>query len=308
MSPLNINQRDFLKGAASVVASAGILNSPVLAEEGQMKTKLRKAITLEMLPTSETSAEPHSLLDVDKLKLARACGFEGVEIRPIADMADAVKFGKIAKEIGVPVHSVNAGGWNFPLSDPNPDVVKKGLVITENALQCAKATGADSVLLVPAVIKKEVNYADAYKRSQDNIRKLIPTAKETGVIIAVEYVWNKFLLSPLEFARYIDEFESKWVRAYLDVANVAHNGYPQHWIEILNKRIIKIQFKEYKSLKEKGYEWPNLREGDIDWPKVRQAIEKVGYSGFVTAEMPATRDKAYLQDLSHRMDLIIEGK
>ena len=83
-----------------------------------------------------------------------------------------------------------------------------------------KAYGGTTVLVVPAVVNRKVGYRDAYKRSQENIRKLIPDADQHGVKIAIEEVWNKFLLSPLEFARYIDEFESPWVGAYFDVGNV----------------------------------------------------------------------------------------
>ena len=45
-------------------------------------------------------------------------------------------------------------------------------------------------------------------RSQEEIRKAIPVAEESGVKIAMENVWNHFLLSPLEAARYMDEFQS----------------------------------------------------------------------------------------------------
>jgi hexulose-6-phosphate isomerase len=122
------------------------------------------------------------------------------------------------------------------------------------------------------------------------------------VTIAVEDVWNKFLLSPLEFARYIDEFDSPWVRAYFDVGNIILYGYAQDWIHTLGHRIIKVHVKDFKR---DGYKWVNLFDGDVNWPLVRRALDEVGYEGPLTAELPAG-DEAYLADVANRIDKIIK--
>src|SRR5581483_2653615 len=146
------------------------------------------------------------------------------------------------------------------------------------SLRNAKLWGADTVLLVPAVVNPQTSYRDAYERSQKQIRTLIPLAGELGVIIGIEEVWNKFLLSPLEFARYIDEFESPWIRAYFDVGNVAINSYPQDWIRILGKRIVKLHFKDF-AFKKRVAEFTNLGEGEIDFKAVHDALADIGYTG-----------------------------
>ena len=153
-----------------------------------------------------------------------------------------------------------------------------------------KAYGGTTVLVVPAVVNRKVGYRDAYKRSQENIRKLIPDAEKHGVKIAIEEVWNKFLLSPLEFARYIDEFESPWVGAYFDVGNVVEFGYPEEWIRELGKRILKVHIKEYA--KEKRFNY-RLGEGEIDWAAVRTALSDAGYNGWITAEVGLRRSRGH---------------
>ena len=173
--------------------------------------------------------------------------------------------------------------------------------LMKKTLGNANAFGADAVLLVPAIVTEEVSYADAYKRSQENVRKLISTAQDLKVVVAVENVWNKFLLSPLEFARYVDEFESPWVRAYFDVGNVIIFGFAQHWIRILGERIVKIHLKDFER---KGNEWTNLLDGDVNWPEVRKALAEVGYEGYLTPEL-RQGDEEYLTDLSQRVDKII---
>ncbi len=290
-------RRSFLKYSA-VVTAAALTGKAALsvAEESKKGAKLYKALKIDMLPAG--------LPDAEKFKLAKRCGFEGIDGTPMDDFEAAREQARIAREAGVPIHGIVFGGWHAPFSDPDPNVIKKGLEGMENALRCANAMNATTVLLVPAVVAENVSYADAYKRSQENIRKLLPLAEEMKVIIAVENVWNKFLLSPLEFARYIDEFESPWVRAYFDTGNVVIHGYTQDWIRTLGKRIVKIDLKDFKR---EGSQWTNLGDGDVNWPEVRKALDEIGYEGYMTAELEGG-DEPYLKDIAKRIDRILKIK
>jgi L-ribulose-5-phosphate 3-epimerase len=136
------------------------------------------------------------------------------------------------------------------------------------------------------------------------IRKLLPLAEKLKVVIGIENVWNKFLLSPIEFARYVDEFKSPFLRAYFDVGNVVLFGYPQDWIRTLGSRIIKLHVKGFDA---KRIKFVNLRDGTIDWPEVRRALKEINYSGFMSAEL-AGGDREYLKGVSERMDKIIAGE
>ena len=160
------------------------------------------------------------------------------------------------------------------------------------------------VLLVPAVVDPHTSYQDAWTRSQRVIKeRLLPLAAELQVMIAVEEVWNRFLLRPLEMARYVDELNSPWVKAYFDVGNVVLYGYPQDWIRTLGPRIVRVHLKDFSMDRGKGtFAWKNLGEGDIDWPAVRQAFADIGYAGYVTTEL-ASGDAAYLADVSARVPL-----
>ncbi len=290
-----VERRDFLKYAA-VAAGTAVLGSSARGGEQAKGAKLLKALQSNMLPKD--------LLDAQKLALARKCGFEGIELnRPLEDLAAAKELGAQAKQAGVPIHSV-VNGWGGPLSDPKPENVAKGLADMELSLRCAKAAGADAVLLVPAVVNDEVGYGEAWERSQKNVRKLLPLAKELQVTIAVENVWNKFLLSPLEFARYVDEFDDPWLRAYIDVGNMILFGFAQDWIRTVGKRIVRIHLKDFKR---QGFQWTNLLDGDVNWPEVRKALDEIGYYGYLTPELSGG-DEAYLTDLSKRVDKIIAMK
>lgn len=289
-----INRRSFLKYSAAIAVGTGLLSSMHSAVVAQGGKRWLKALKIGMLPKN--------LSDAQKFKLAKKCGFEGIDAIPISNLDAARQQAKIARDMGVPIHGVVFGGWHAPLSDPNPSVVRKGLMGMESAIRCANAMGATTVLLVPAVVKENVRYIDAYKRSQEHIRKLLPLAEQMRVVIAIENVWNKFLLSPIEFARYIDEFESPWVRAYFDVGNVIIHGYSQDWIRTLGKRIIKLDLKDFKR---KGYQWTNLGDGDVNWPQVRRALNEIGFEGYMTAEL-AGGNEAYLTDLAKRIDRLMK--
>jgi len=289
-------RRSFLKYSAAIMGAGLAGRATLSAAEGEKKAKLYKALKIGMLPKE--------LSDAEKFKLAKRCGFEGIDGVPMGDFDAAREQARLAKEAGVPIHGIVFGGWHALFSDPDPKIIKKGLEGMENALRCANAMGATTVLLVPAVVGENVGYGDAYKRSQEHIHKLLPLAEEMKVIIAVENVWNKFLLSPFEFARYIDEFESPWVRAYFDTGNVVIHGYTQDWIRTLGKRIVKIDLKDFKR---EGYQWTNLGDGDVNWPEVRKALDEIGYEGYMTAELEGG-DEAYLKDVASRMDRIIKIK
>jgi len=154
----------------------------------------------------------------EKMKAVKAAGFDGVEMMSHMDQDEVLR---ARDETGLAIPSVcGRDHWKKPLSDPDPKVRAEGLDALKQTLRDAKRYGASSVLLVPGVVSKQVSYADAYTRSQAEIRKAIPLAEELGVKIAIENVWNQFLLSPLEAARYVDEFRSpgrlrqRWQRGH----------------------------------------------------------------------------------------------
>jgi hexulose-6-phosphate isomerase len=284
-----MERREFLAVAAASVAAA---------QTAGTRLPIKKGILYGMLPKN--------LSVYDRFKLAKDVGFEEMEVGAITDEKDAEEIKKASEAAQMPIHSVmNMAHWKNPLSSGDWTVVAESVKGMETSLNNAKLWGANAVLLVPAVVNPQTSYKDAWERSVKEIKKLLPMAAKMKVVIAVEDVWNKFLLSPLEFARYVDEFKSPWLRAYFDVGNIVFYGYPQDWIRTLGKRIFKVHLKDFKF--EKGRtEWTQLREGAIDWQEVYRALKEIGYQGTATVELPGG-DEAYLKDVSRRVDLILTG-
>jgi L-ribulose-5-phosphate 3-epimerase len=303
MNP-SLNRRDFLKTSGSALALAAMMPASVIAEDTGKKRNLKKAIMYG------TVGGNHSVLE--KFKMIKDAGFDGVEPNGSMDRDEVMK---AFEATGLKAASVcDSVHWAKPLSDPNPSVRAVGLEGLKTALQDAKTYGASSVLLVPGTVSNEVSYADAYTRSQAEIRKAIPFAEEMGVKIAIENVWNNFLLSPLEAARYVDEFNSPWVGWHFDIGNVINYGWPEQWIRVLGKRIQKLHIKEFSRKKAdsegrwKGFAVEYL-EGDNNWPAIMKALDGIGYTGWAIAE-PAWWPKdvelpVRLKQVAEKMDKIL---
>jgi len=260
---------------------------------------IRKAVEFSMLPKSMSVA--------DRFKLARDVGFEQVECPTTPDQNEADEIKKASASAGLPIHSVmNMAHWKYPLNSPDPQVVAESRKGMETSLRNAHFWGAQTVLLVPAVVRPDPSYyQEPWTRSVAEIKKMIPLAEELKILIGIEEVWNKFLVSPVEFAQYLDQFQSPWIRAYFDVGNILIWSYPQDWIRILGKRIVKLHFKDFKFEKMQAKMVP-LREGDINWKEVHKALAEIGYNGTATVELPSG-DEAYLKEVSTRFDLILKG-
>jgi L-ribulose-5-phosphate 3-epimerase len=284
-----IQRRRFLQlGGLALAGTAVSAVSPgpqaVAAEPGD---RIKKALGWEMIQ-EKLSAE-------DKFRLVKELGFEGVEVSSRSLQAAGTDFKELARasqKTGVPIHGVmGVGPGGLP-----------------EALDAAALFGATSVLYVVRA-DPEGSFLENYRRSQAVIREAIPYAQKKGIPILIENVWATFLIEPLSMARYIDELDSPFVKAYFDVGNVMRWGLPQHWIEVLGPRIGKIHIKEY-SLKiamnegmAKGFNLP-IGAGDINWKRVREELEKIHFHSWATAEVRGG-DRSRLAEISKEMDKVL---
>lgn len=285
-----------------LAASAALTAASLLPAADAKKPKLKKAVKYDMIGVKGTPT--------DKLAAVKKLGFEGVEI----NSPSGLKLGEVVaatKETGVLVHGViDSVHWQDTLSSPDERVRAKGLKALEVAITDAKSVGADTVLLVPGVVNKDVTYDQCWERSTAEVKKALPAAEKAKIKICIETVWNNFITKPEQLVEYVDQFKSEWVAAYFDISNMIKYGVaPADWIRKLGKRMAKFDFKGYnwdtaKAAKDDGKGWCKIGEGTEDWPEVLKALGEIGYDGWATAEVGGGDEKV-LADIAERMDKVL---
>jgi hexulose-6-phosphate isomerase len=295
--PQPTSRRAFLSAAGSL-AGAAVLADPrrLFAADSPAGPRLKKAVKFDMI-RHDGSIE-------DKFNLIKSLGFQGVEMNSPSGVnrEEAVA---ATKKTGVEVHGVvDSVHWDQRLSDPDPAVREKGLAALKTAIDDCKVYGGSTVLLVPGKVSNNdtENFQQCWERSSAEVRKAIPWAKDAGVKIAIETVWNNFITKPEQMVKYVDQFNTPVVGAYFDISNMIKFGVTSaDWIRALGPRLLKFDFKGYSN--SKG--WCGIGEGDEDWPEVLKALKEVNYQGgWATAEVGGGGADV-LKDISQRMDKIL---
>ena len=245
---------------------------------------------------------------LDKCKAVKEAGFQGIEPNSHMDRQEVIH---AAKATGLTITDVCCSThWGKPLSHPDAAVRQEGIDGVIVALEDAAAYNTDAILLVPGIVNDTVTYDECWNRSVECIKKLLPVAKKLKVQICVENVWNNFLLSPLEACRYVDQFNSPYVKFYFDCGNILVYGWPEQWINILGNRIGRIHIKEFsKQIADRQGRGAGfgaaLTEGDVNWAKVMDALRKNYQNVWLTTEQGNNSTPESLKDLSERFDKIL---
>jgi len=239
---------------------------------------------------------PEGLSVEQRMDMARAAGFDGIELTLEAEgeitmdssAADMARFKDMAADKGLDLKTFATGlAWETPALSHDPAIAEQGIAIVRKCLELAAALGAETILCVPGSVTDEYAYDQAYEDLISTFKMLGTEADDAGVTIGLENVWNKFLLSPLEFAAAVDEIGSKRVGVYFDVGNCIISGFSDQWIRILGERIAAVHFKDFRRVNWAGTidNFCELLAGDVPWDRAMAAFWEIGYDGPVTAEM-----------------------
>ena len=245
----------------------------------------------------------------ETLDLCQEAGYEAVELVFGEDRDLDVNMGtdqlaavaERCEDAGVEIGSIIAHyADRGNLMSRNAAEREKSSRSLERALQIAGGLNVGTVLLHPGQLAAEGTYREAWDDMRDALVALADVAEANRAAIAVENVWNKFLLSPKEAAELVDEVDSPWVGIYLDTANMMAYGYPEHWIRELGSRIKRVHLKDFKR---SDHAFVNLLDGDTDWPVVMSELRAQGYESTLIHEVGG--DRATLVDLGERMRRIV---
>ncbi|HMJ88841.1 MAG TPA: sugar phosphate isomerase/epimerase family protein [Candidatus Acidoferrum sp.] len=297
---MNTTRRHFIRNTTGVLAGAALAPTLFAAEAKKMRP-WKKAVMWNTL------GYPGTILE--KCRALKAAGFHGLEAESHMNQDEVVR---AMEETGLKCASVcGKHHWGKPLSSPDEKLRTEGIEALKQTLRDAKRYGAPSILLVPGVARNGVTYEQAWERSIAGIKEALPLCEETGVKIAIENVWNEFLMKPQQAKDYLEAINSPWVAWHFDIGNHIRFGPSEEWVKVLGKRIVNLHFKEYSNEldangKAKGFGVKFL-EGSNHWPEIMAELDKVGYNGWAITEMPGaqTKDAASMKEFSSRLDRIL---
>jgi hexulose-6-phosphate isomerase len=235
--------------------------------------------------------------------LAKDAGFDGVEVNfalegefsAESSPAEIEAIGKLARDAGIAISGVCSFlFWPYSLTHNDPAQREKGLELAGKMIQAAKLLGTENLLVVPGAVYvpwlegvEPVPNDVCDARAREAVRKLLPLAEQAGVFLNIENIFaSGYLFSPQEMVEFVDSFQNPRVQIHFDTGNVMLYQFPEHWIPILGKRIKNIHFKEWdKRVHEFNlYTFRPLLDGTTNWPAVIEALDKVGYRGYLTFE------------------------
>jgi len=238
---------------------------------------------------------------VKAMKIAKDLGYDAFEFTvdndgPISLSMTYDKAEKICKEadnIGIELVTLASGlGWGISPTDPDPIIRDKAVNNYKKMLEIASWLGINIILYLPGMVSANFipdfipqRYDKVDKWAKESLKKIIESAEKYNIKIGVENVWNKYLLSPLEMRDFIDSFKTPLVGSYFDVGNVLLYGHPEHWIEILGKRIFAVHLKDFKINVGNLDGFVDLLSGDVDYQAVMNAFRQIGYDNIFTVEI-----------------------
>lgn len=256
--------------------------------------------TIELNLTEPT---PQDNIVNDDLNLS-----EKMDLTTETELADLEEIKGLSKEFDLPISSISTAlHWTYPLNANDEETRERGKYIVKKMIDVCKELGGDAVLVVPGLVTPDQPYDKCYEYAKEAFMELAPYAEEKGIKIGIENVWNKFLMSPLEYRRLIDEIDSEYVGAYFDVGNILQFGFPEQWIKILGDKIVKIHVKDFKRAIGNIQGFTNLLQGDVDWAAVVKALQEIGYDGPLTCELApySVNGRQLAADTSAALEYII---
>jgi len=274
---------------------------------------------------------PSNLSLNDLFKTAKEAGFDTIELNVTEPVTDSkitddlglidtailplnvtneslLEIKKVSETFDLPVSSISTSlHWTYPLNHEDCQIREKGKAIVRKMIEICASLGGNCVLVVPGVVTEKNDYERCYQFALETFKELSEFAKAHDVVIGVENVWNKFLLSPLEMRQFIDEIDHSHVKVYFDAGNVLQFGFPEQWIRTLAHRIVKVHIKDFNRGIGNITGFTTLLNGDMDWKELIIALKEINYTDEVTCELgPYKTNPIQLAfDTSQAMDFIL---
>lgn len=287
-----------LLAGAAFLAPAALAGEPAAAPPPPRKRyDMKKSVNLWAFPY------PQKMTLLQCLQLARDAGFDGIELNydldsdlsPKAGTREFQEIRKAADKVGIAISGLCSFlFWPYPLTSNDPAKRARGMELAGKMLQAAHDLGVENLLVVPGAV--HIPWRDDHEpvrndvcdqRAREAIGSMVKQAEAAKVYLNIENIFfNAYLMSPMEMNAFVDSFGSEHVRVHFDTGNIMLFQHPEHWVQILGKRIKNCHFKEFtkKGTDHSLESFRPLLDGTTNWPAVMDALDAVGYRGYCTFE------------------------
>jgi sugar phosphate isomerase/epimerase len=269
-----ITRRRFLATAVGAFAGLSILgDSPLLAQEANQGRGQRQPRGFRLGVCDWTIGKRS---DPTAFALAKRIGLDGVQVDfgggpdkdpPLFDAELQKRYPAELEAQQMRIASLAMGVLNEVAYKSDPRAEQW----VDKAIDVAQAMRQRIILLAffgNGDLKNDAAGTDA---AVSKLKNITAKAEKANVTLAIES-W----LSAEEHIAILDRVNSPAVQVYYDVANSHKMGYDIYKeIRTLGKRICQFHAKDYDDLYGKG---------SIDFPKVREAMDEIGYRGWLVME------------------------
>jgi len=200
----------------------------------------------------------------------------------------ALNLKRTAEEAGVHFNQAHAPfpSVRYGNDEYNADMFKKIV----RSMEVASILGAKIIIVHPFACPKEVD------QKGENIafyNRLLPYCKEYGIKVALENMWGyderrgcivpNVCSTGAELAEYVDELDSEWFVACLDVGHSGLIGEEASTaIRVLGKERLKALHIHDNDYKRDCHVIPFV--GKMNWEDITKALADIGYEGDFTLE------------------------
>jgi L-ribulose-5-phosphate 3-epimerase len=271
---------------------------------------MKKSIMRGTLPL-----KPSVVQILDTIKKA---GFDGIQLGflqpPLGELsvrssdAQVEELRKACKDAGIAPHSVY-GGCSFFHEDAGAR--KQAIEDGKRVVEIAAILGAKTWLIHPGQLSPEVPYDACYRYCVEGLTALKTRAEATHLRIGLENVWNRFLMSPLEAVRLVEEVNSPMVGIWFDIGNCAPFAYPEQWLRILGKKhVVGIHVKDFRrsgNIFGTADGFVPLFHGSVNWPAVMRQLVAIGFDDYLITEVSLGQQPQAdaLKEISRQLDVLI---
>lgn len=181
---------------------------------------------------------------------------------------------------------------------------------TERAMKAAAILGAPSIRINVPGYRADTNYWQALEAGRQYLIEVEQLSKRYGVKGAIETHHGNIACSASAARRLVDGFDPEHIGIIYDPGNMVHEGYESYrmGLEILGPYLAHVHVKNARHHYDENtaswqVQWSSIDEGVANWQQVIDALQAIGYDGWLSME-DFSMSKPTQESLAHHIQFL----